>query len=302
MKICITAANCFIGYPLVKKASDLGWEVIAVVREGNKKKEDIESIANVNVVELNLEDYNIIGEKIGPVDCAVLLTWNGTRGQTRMDEKLQESNYKYNMEAVKSLVMNGCKRILTAGSQAEYGLYNEMIMEETPCRPNTAYGKYKLMLFNNSYGYCKKNGVTFIEPRFFSLYGPGDYENTMIMSSVRNMVENKLCEFTKAIQMWDYLYIDDAVEALALLCEKDCADGAYNLGSGDSRPLKAYIEEQKNYLKSNSELRFGAIPYGDAGVVSIFPCIHKLTSETGWKPKISFEDGLKRIVDTLPFE
>ena len=39
MKICITAANCFIGLPLVKKASSLGWEVIAVVRVGNKQKD-----------------------------------------------------------------------------------------------------------------------------------------------------------------------------------------------------------------------------------------------------------------------
>ena len=64
MKICITAANCFIGLPLVKKAAELGWEVIAVVRVGNKQKDFIATIQNTKVIELNLEDYDQLGELI----------------------------------------------------------------------------------------------------------------------------------------------------------------------------------------------------------------------------------------------
>lgn len=297
MRICITAANCFIGLPLVKKASSLGWEVIAVVRVGNKQKDYIGSIPNTKVIELNLENYDQLGEIVGKIDCAVLLTWNGTRGQTRLDEKLQESNYLYNMEAVKSLVTHGCGRIITAGSQAEYGIYNKVITEETECKPNTAYGKYKVKFFEEAQKYCKEKGVSLKEPRFFSLYGPGDYENTMIMSTIRDMLLNNPCSFTQAIQMWDFLYIDDAINAIILLCEKECADGVYNFGSGDCRPLKEYIEEQKRILNSNSELLFGKIPYGPAGMVSIHPSIEKLKNETGWVPSVRFCDGIKRIVE-----
>lgn len=299
MKICITAANCFIGLPLVKKASSLGWDVIAVVRVGNKQKEYLGSIPNVRIIELNLEDYGKLGSLVGSVDCAVLLTWNGTRGQTRMDEKLQESNYLYNMEAVKSLVEHGCKRIITAGSQAEYGLYNDIITEETECKPNTAYGKYKIKLFEDALKYCHENGVSLKEPRFFSLYGPGDYENTMIMGSIKDMLENKPCKFTEALQMWDYLYIDDAIEAIAMLCEKKCVDGAYNFGSSDCRPLREYIIEQKQILNSSSELLFGSIPYGPAGIVSIHPSVEKLRKELLWEPKTSFSDGINKIVKRI---
>ena len=299
MKICITAANCFIGLPLVKKASSLGWGVIAVVRVGNKQKEYLGSIPNVNVIELNLEDYGKLGNLVGPIDCAVLLTWNGTRGQTRLDEKLQESNYLYNMEAVKSLVKHGCKRIITAGSQAEYGISNDVITEETECKPNTAYGKYKVKLFEEASKYCYEHGVSLKEPRFFSLYGPGDYENTMIMGTIKDMLDNKPCKFTEALQMWDYLYIDDAIEAIAMLCEKNCADGAYNFGSGDCRPLRDYILEQKQILNSNSELLFGSIPYGPAGIISIHPSVEKLRKELLWEPKTSFSDGINKIVKRI---
>lgn len=166
MKICITAANCFIGLPLVKKAAELGWEVIAVVRVGNKQKDFIATIQNTKVIELNLEDYDQLGALVGPVDCAVLLTWNGTRGKTRLDDELQKTNYENNMKAVKSLIDYGCKRIITAGSQAEYGISNEMISEKTECKPNTAYGKYKVLFYKDAYNYCKENNVSLKEPRF----------------------------------------------------------------------------------------------------------------------------------------
>lgn len=298
MKICITAANCFIGLPLVKKASSLGWEVIAVVRVGNKQKDYIASIPNVKVIELNLEDYGKLGSLVGPVDCSVLLTWNGTRGQTRLDEELQESNYENNMKAVKSLVEHGCKRIITAGSQAEYGIYNDVITEKTECKPNTAYGKYKVKLFEDASKYCYEQGISFKEPRFFSLYGPGDYENTLIMSNINRMFVNEECNMTPCTQMWDYLYIDDAVEGVIGLCSKECPDGAYNFGSGDCRPLKEFVDEMKRILQSKSELNFGAVPYTPAGVVSIQPNIGRLKS-TGWEPKVSFSQGIQNIVKAL---
>lgn len=298
MRICITAANCFIGLPLVKKASSLGWEVIAVVRVGNKQKDYIGSIPNTKVIELNLENYDQLGEIVGKVDCAVVLTWNGTRGQTRLDEKLQESNYLYNMEAVKSLVTHGCGRIITAGSQAEYGIYNEVITEETECKPNTAYGKYKVKFFEEAQKYCQEKGVPLKEPRFFSLYGPGDYENTLIMSNINKMLANEDCNMTPCTQMWDYLYIDDAIEGIIGLCSKECPDGAFNFGSGDCRPLKEFVNEMKQVLKSDSELKFGAVPYTPAGVVSIQPNIDRLKS-TGWEPRVAFSQGILKIVKAL---
>lgn len=299
MRICITGANSFIGLPLVKKASSIGWEVVAVIRVGNEQKEYLANIPNVSVIELNLEDYGRLGQMVGSVDCTVLLAWNGTRGITRLDDDLQRSNYEHNLNAVKSLVASGCKRIITAGSQAEYGIYNEEITEKTECKPNTAYGIYKVKLYEEAYKLCQEKGISLKEPRFFSLYGPGDYENTMIMSSIRDMLEDKPCMFTEAIQMWDYLYIEDAIEALLIICEKSCADGVYNFGSGDCRPLRDYIEEQKEILGSNSELIFGAIPYSPAGIVSIQPSIEKLMSEVFWKPSTTFEMGIKKIVSSL---
>ena len=295
MKICITAANCFIGLPLVRKASDCGWNVVAVVRKGNTQKEMIDTISNTSVIELNLEEYSRLGEKVGPVDCLVMLTWNGTRGQARSDEYLQVKNYECCYAAVESAIKYGCKKIVTAGSQAEYGIVDGIITEETICNPNTEYGKYKLKLYHSVSELCAKNNVTHIEPRFFSLYGPGDFENTLIMANIRKMLKNEACDMTECSQLWDYLYIDDAVDALEKLCARGNS-GIYNFGSGDVRPLYEYMEEMKLVIHSESELNFGAVPYGSAGPVSIHPSVKKLQNEINWKAQYSFKDGIETIL------
>lgn len=296
MKIAIAGASCFIGKRLVQVAVDKAWEVVAVVREGSREIPYLSSLANVSVVQCNMDDYGSLGSMTGAVDCFVYLTWDGTRGEARNDYERQKHNYDYGMLAVKSVLDAGCKRVITAGSQAEYGLNGVVITEDMECRPNTQYGIWKLKFFEDAMEMCSMAGVHLKEPRFFSLYGPDDYDKTLIISMIDNMLHNRRCEVTECVQMWDYLYIDDAIAALILLCEQDCADGAYNFGSGDTRRLRGYVEELKEILGSSSALAYGAVPYPPTGMVSIQPDIKKLRQETGWMPEISFRDGVRNIV------
>ncbi len=47
--------------------------------------------------------------------------------------------------------------------------------------------------------------------------------------------------------MWDFLYIDDAIEALYRLCTQECPNGVYNFGSGDVRQLRLCNGNGANY-------------------------------------------------------
>lgn len=299
MKIAVSGATSFIGKKIIERASMLGWSTVAIVRENSRNTLNVELLPNTQIVDCDLLDYKYLGEKTGSVDCFIHLAWDGTRGNARNDEKRQRDNYNWGIAAIESMVNQGCKRIVTAGSQAEYGLVNGIIDEKTPCHPNTEYGKYKLKLFEDASLFCQKNNVSFKEPRYFSLYGPRDNPNTMIMSILSCMIANEPCKLTKCIQMWDFLYIDDAIDGLLGLCERTCEDGAYNFGSGDCRPLKEFVQEMKLISCSKSELIYGAVPYSSAGIVSIQPDISKLCREINWKPKTSFELGIRRILSSL---
>ena len=296
MKIVVTGATSFIGKAFIRKLAQTDCEIIAVVRKNSPKINFSQQFGNIRVVELDMDEYAEIDSYIPHMDCLVHLAWAGTRGSNRMNRELNQLNYKNSVTLTEKMIQVGCQKIITAGSQAEYGLHSGIITEETPCLPNTEYGIYKYKLFNYVRNVCIKSGIRYKEPRFFSIYGKEDYEKTLIMSLISNMRKNAPCELTECIQMWDFLYIEDAVSALTELCLKDCADGVYNFGSGDIRPLKDYIEEMKVILNSKSPLHYGKIPYPSTGMVSIQPCIRKLQTQLHWQPRYSFKRGIQEMI------
>lgn len=301
MRIVISGATSMIGSALTNVLLDQKHDVISIVRKKSRKTGVLNKRSNLVIVECNMEDYSQLGDLIdGKVDVAVSVAWNGTRGTDRNNKILQEENYKNSISFLKTMISKGCKKFLTAGSQAEYGLWNkkEKLNEEEVPNPNTEYGKYKLKFFEYAKDYCKSNDCKLIEPRFFSLYGPNDYEGTLIMSILCKMIKNEPCELTECIQLWDFLYIDDAIDGLVKLIETEVEEGIYNFGSGYSAPLKEYVEKMKEITNSSSRLKYGVIPYPPTGIVNTNPDVHKM-KRIGWNVQYSFEKRIKNMFEEV---
>lgn len=298
-KAIITGATSFIGRHLIKKLEAEGWMVFAVARKTNDAYVSQFHNGHIRWVCLDMSRYGQLSEIIKePCDVFVSLAWDGTRGKERDDPLRQKKNYMYSMDALRAVQKIGCRIVISAGSQAEYGPMQDMVDEDTVCRPNTEYGKWKLRYYEDGINFCRNNGMIFKEPRFFSLYGEDDSEDTMILSILRNMVEDKPCRLTECIQMWDFLYIEDAVNGLICLIDMECAGGVYNFGSGDIRVLKEFVMEMYHITNSKSQLLFGAVAYPDTGMVNVCPNISKLQNQTGWYAKTSFSDGIHRILES----
>lgn len=297
-KAIITGATSFIGVHLMQRLLSEGWEVYAVIRQNHRELNPIFTHSNVKIIPLEMQGYSDLSKWIKEAcDVYVSLAWSGTRGMQRADEHRQMENYTCSMQALEAVKNIGCKRVISAGSQAEYGPMRDKVKETDVCRPNTEYGKWKLKYYEDGMKFCKENKISFKEPRFFSLYGEGDYEQTMIQSILSNMLLNQPCELTQCIQLWDFLYIEDAVDGIFRLMDCACEDGAYNFGSGDIRPLKEYVLEMHRMTQSKSPLLFGAVPYPETGMVNVCPDIGKLQEQTGWKVKVTFEEGIRRLID-----
>ncbi len=251
MKVVITGANSFIGTYLAKRAGELGWESVLVLRSEQR----IPKTKNCKLIVLPMEAYDRLGDLAGPCDCFVHLAWNGP--------------------------------------------HKEQITEDSICRPNTEYGRAKLAFYEAIACICTENNISYKEPRFFSLYGPGDFSGTMILSILRDMLANRPCRLSECRQMWDYLYIDDAIEGLIRLCKEPCPDGVYNFGSGDTRPLRGFVEEMARLTQTSSKLLYGALPYPATGMVSIWPDVSKLKRELHWEPKVPFAEGIRTILESI---
>jgi nucleoside-diphosphate-sugar epimerase len=298
----VLGATSFIGRNLCKRLSgNPENKIVAVVRPNSFQRDCLVEKGNVSVIEVGMDQYTRLSRYCPvPVDAAVLLSWNGTRGASRMDGKMQKTNYEQLVSVLPELERLHCRVVVSAGSQAEYGptTTDQKTSEAFPARPNTEYGKWKLAFCAYASSWAEAHQMRFVEPRFFSLYGEGDYENSMIMETLRNLLANRECRFTKATQLWDYLHIDDAVSGIQCLIDSPNAKGVYNFGYGESLSLFSFIQEMKTLTGSTSPLMFGAIPYPATGIVNVNPDCSRLKG-LGWSPSVTFEEGIMRLVISM---
>ncbi len=256
MRIAIAGANSFIGKRLIPIAlQNKDTEIIAVIRNSKRREKSVIH-DRLKFLVCDMKDYDEIGRFVGKCDAFIDLSWAGSRGADRQDHDMQKFNYACNMAAMKSMADAGCRTLVSAGSQAEYGICEGIITEETECNPNTEYGKYKLEIYNYTKSICDNYKIRFIEPRYFSLYGPGDYEKTLIVSCMKKMLNGEDVKLNSCTQFWDYMYVDDAVQILLKLIYQDSVTGVFNFVTGEYKKLYEYIFEMRNALDSSSMLDF----------------------------------------------
>lgn len=297
MNIVITGATSFIGTGIIKRLAEENHKIWAVIRPMSVNRNKIPIHENVHIIELDMQRIVELEAYVPkPVDVFFHLAWEGVRAPYRDDPQIQNANYNAAMKAIRVCDKLGCKKFVCSGSQAEYGKMCGEITEDYPCNPNTEYGKAKYKACCDLKEYAEKHQMKFIWGRIFSIYGPGDYKESLIMSCLDKMQKNETILLTECIQEWDYLYIDEVVEIFTQFATGEYESGVYNVASGEHRGLKEYVEIMKQATGSESRLIYGGIPYPDSGMVSFVPIISKLQNVIHWKSEIAFEEGINRIL------
>jgi dTDP-glucose 4,6-dehydratase/UDP-glucose 4-epimerase len=126
-----------------------------------------------------------------------------------------------------------------------------------------------------------------------------DARQTFLGIWVRLLIEGKPIKvFGDGLQLRDFNYVDDCVDALLLAGASDKSNGkVFNLGSSEVVGLKALAEMMINLgLGGTFELipfppERKAIDIGD-----YYSDFSLITGQLGWKPKIGLLEGLKRTV------
>ena len=146
---------------------------------------------------------------------------------------------------------------------------------------------------------CKRLGLHHVWARILSVYGPHDTPSSMISLVIETLLHGEKPSLTAGVQLWDYLYSGDAARAL-YLCARSGRDGAvYPLGGGQSRPLKEYIEALRDAIDPALPLGLGEIPYGPGQVMRLEADLADLTRDTGFRPEVSFEEGIRETISWM---
>ncbi len=294
----ITGPTGAVGTALIEKLVDSGIEVTAICRRNSKRIKNIKNHPQVQIEECNLNELlslkDVLTEKY---DIFYHFAWDGTFGEQRNDMYLQSKNIQYTLDAVELAKALGCEVFVGAGSQAEYGRVEGKLEPETPAFPENGYGIGKLCAGQMSRIQCQKYGIRHIWARILSVYGPYDGEKTMVMSTIKKLLDGEIPEFTKGEQKWDYLYSKDAANMLYSLGISGRNGEIYCLGSGEVRPLYEYIYDIQKVVNPNAKLEFGKIPYGDRQVMYLCADTSGLQRDTGVTCQYSFLEGIKETFE-----
>ncbi len=296
--ILISGASSFIGEKLIEiLLNDSSNRIFALVRPKSASNSILDKFkGRISIIELDMIDYSNLSDVLDSnIDVLYHLSWSGTRSINRLDEKLQYSNYINSINLLNEAVKLGVKKIISVGSQAEYGICFDKVDELHKTLPNTAYGKYKLKLLE----YIQRelgNKTQYIWFRLFSSYGVGDFKNTLIMYCIDNMIKNCDVNLSSCKQQWNYINVADVVKVLSLAIDYGFDSGVYNLSSNDTRKLKFFVEEIKKITHSKSTINYSND--SDKNIVNLDPDNTKLRKQINFEFK-QFSDGIIELLQHL---
>lgn len=293
--IIVTGATGAVGSAVVRRALDEGMEVTCIVHKGSKRLGNLPVSKNLHLIECDLKDYCSleIGEQH---DAFIHMSWEKTFGASRDDAEIQTRNIQYTLDAVQLAYRCGCSVFVGAGSQAEYGVQSVDLTPEMSVKPESGYGIAKYAAGKLSAMLCQSLGMRHCWVRILSVYGPNDGENSLISYLIREFKAGISPQLTKCEQMWDYLYADDAADAILNVAKKGKDGKAYPLGSGNGRRLSEYVNDIKNAINPSIEVKFGAKEYYPHQPMHLVADLTVLTEDTGWKSTTPFKEGIKNII------
>jgi UDP-glucose 4-epimerase len=299
MRCLVTGVSGFLGSHLVRKLVNEGHEVLAVARQTsdlwrlNDVREKI-SFASASLNTIESAHAEIV--KFRP-NVAFHLAWTGGNSSAFANQPGQVfENVPGSLALVRMLAEAGCEVLIYAGSSLEYGRFQIPVLETDISCPSSLYGAAKYGTEILVQGLCQVYGMRFCGVRIFWTYGPMDDERRMIPSVILSLLNGRKPRLTEGTQLWDFLFIDDAIRALTLLSETKGAEGIFNLGSGEPVSVRNVVKSIRDLIDPSLELGFGEVPYGPDQVMHLQSDVRRLSTTTGWKPEISLTEGLRRTV------
>lgn len=310
-KVLITGGLGFLGSNIVNEIVPFGAEVTIIDSLNPLYGGNIFNIENikdkVKVIIGDIRDENLINETVKDKDIifnlAAQVSYIDSNSMPFEDLDIDCKGQLVILEACRKY--NKGVKIVFASSRMVLGkILSEAVDENHPTNPLSLYGIHKLTAEKYHLMYFKDYGVKSVILRITNPFG----ERQQIKHSkyslpgwfMRLAMEGKTIKiFGDGNQLRDYIYGTDIARAFVLCAVSDNTDGEiYNCGYGESWHFKDMVNLIVKTVGSG-DIEFVPWPenYERIETGDFKTDISKLIKTTGWKPEISIEDGIKRMVD-----
>jgi nucleoside-diphosphate-sugar epimerase len=307
-RVLVIGGLGFLGTRLTDRLRDGGAQITVMNRSlaGHGEAAAMLTAAGVRVVEGDLRDADRTREAVSGQD--VIFNLAGQSGAVR---SMEDPWTDLDVNCRGSLVLlealrtdNPDARLVFVSSRLAYGSGGaDPIDEEHVPDPLCVHAVHKLAAEQYLRLYRRIYGLNVTTARLTNPYGPGQPASRTAYGVVNRLIHLALSGDALPIygdgrQRRDYIYIDDAVDALIRMAEAPESNGRlYNVGSGHGTPIvdmaRSIIE-----MAGGGRIRFVAWPKLAEQIETgdFVADIGRIEHELGWTPRVSLADGLDRTV------
>ena len=295
MEAIVTGAGGFVGRKLVDGLIGSGHEVIAVVRDLRLVPHYLGKQATVLRVDYDsISDIASKNEVYGS-DVWYHLGWAATSGEGRADVELQLKNVSRACTCVEIADNIGCKKFVNAGSIMEYEAVKMLMENSSVPGAGYIYSTAKLCADLMMKTICAGRRIEYLTAIISNIYGVGESSPRFFNSALKKMMMNEHVSCTSGEQLYDFIYIEEAVQKLIFIAEKGQDNGRYYIGNPKQEQLKTFILEMHRISKSRSELGFGEVPF-NGPVLDYAELDPGKLERMGCYNRYSFEEGVSKTL------
>ncbi len=306
MKLLVTGGagfigSCFIKHILNKYPSYKIINLDALTYCGNLNNLiNVEKNPNYKFIKGNICDKNLVREIISGVDCVINFA-----AESHVDNSINnpeifiETNIKGTLNLLQASKECKIKRYLQISTDEVYGTLGSSgyFYETTPLAPNSPYSASKASADLLVRAFYETYKFPVLITRCSNNYGPYQYPEKLIPFFILRLLNNqKVPVYGDGMNVRDWLYVYDHCEAIDLVLHKGVEGEIYNIGGHNEKTnleITNLILEKMG--KDSSYIEYVEDRLGHDRRYAISN--DKITSQLGWSPKITFEEGINKTID-----
>lgn len=306
MKLLVTGGagfigSCFVRHVLKKHPDYKIINLDALTYCGNLENlDDVKNNPNYTFVHGNICDRKLARELISEVDCVVnFAAESHVDNSIKHPEIFVETNVQGTLNLLQASKELGVERYLQVSTDEVYGTLGKTgyFYETTPLAPNSPYSASKASADMLVRAYYETYKMPVLNTRCSNNYGPYQYPEKLIPFFISRLLKDqKVPVYGDGLNVRDWLYVYDHCEAIDVVLHKGKVGEVYNIGGHNE---KTNMEITRLILdamgKDESSIQYVEDRLGHDRRYAISN--DKITSELGWKPSLTFEQGIKITID-----
>ena len=301
--ILITGAGGFVGAHLYNALLGLRSDVFGTTRLVDSWRLNALGVSSSIQIDLTEKvQLQALLNRIQPKTVFNLAAYGAYSHQTLVD-----LTYEINIGVIETL-SDWCAKndsiLIQTGSSSEYGTNCAAPLETDRAEPNSRYAVSKLAATNLLAHLFASTGLVSAVVRLYSVYGPLEDPTRLVPTLIRKGLSGDLPEFASQEVTRDFIYIDDAVDALikvAAHISKHKRYEVFNVATGVAIAMTEVADATKLIFKIDKSPTF-VNNFRSWDLNNWFGNTEKIKNLVGWEYSVKFVDGLKETIDWYRLE